>query len=99
MFRNSLLALTMLATFAAAGSAFGEAVVLGEVQIDVDVEEVSTEAGFLGDAETSIGSIMDGAVVLGRARIRVDAEDVETEAGFLGDACTSIGSVGGCKNQ
>ena len=100
MLRKSLLAITFLASFAAAGAASAappETTVLGDVRIDVSVEDVETEAAFLGDAETDIGSILEGTLVAGRARITVDAEDVKTEAAFLGDACTSIGSIGGCK--
>ena len=101
MIRFIALALLASLTIASAASAqFGpDTLVGGDLQIDVEVEDVETKASFLGNAETDIGTINDGSWVLGRARINVEAEDVETKASFLGNACTSIGSVGGCKNQ
>ena len=54
-------------------------------------------AGFLAEAETSVGSINDGSIILGDASMKVEAEDVTTvAAGFLAEACSSVGSVGSC---
>jgi hypothetical protein len=102
MLRKSFLAIALLAALFGAGtaSAFGtETFVGGDLTIDVEVGEVETEAAYLGNAETDIGSINDGSWVVGRVHITVEADDVETEAAYLGSACTSIASVGGCKNQ
>ena len=90
----SVAALSLLA----AQSSLAFTVVAGDVSTDVKVEDVTTvAAGFLAEAETSIGSINDGSIILGDASMKVEAEDVTTvAAGFLAEACTSIGSVGGC---
>jgi hypothetical protein len=76
-----------------------DTLVAGNVQIDVKAEDVTTEASFLGAAETDIGTINDGAYVFGNVDIKADVGKVTTKGAFLGKACTSIGSIGGCKNQ
>jgi hypothetical protein len=104
MLRKSLLAITILASFAAAGaaSALGpdNTLVAGDVDITVTTHgEVTTETAFAAPAETDIGTINDGSWILGDADIYVHVHDVKTKSAAFGKACTSIGSVGGCKNQ
>lgn len=81
-----------------APSAMAFTLVAGDVETDVETGTVVTvAAGFLAEAETSIGSINDGSIVLGKVETDVETGDVVTvAAGFLADACTSIGSIGGC---
>ena len=102
MFRKSLLAITLLATFSAAGAASAdpfETFVGGDVEIDVDVYDVETLAtGYRSKAETDIGTINEGSYIMGDVDIDVIADDVTTKAtSSYAEACTSIGSVGGCK--
>ncbi len=99
MLRKRLLAITFLTLFVAAGAVSAETFVGGDLQIDVKVGDVTTEAAFLGNAETDIGTINDGSFIIGRTTITVEVENVTTSAAFLSNACTSIGSIGGCKNQ
>ena len=99
MIRMTLLLLASLLAFAGAASADFETVVNGDLEIDVIVDDVTTEADYMAPAETDIGSINHGSYVNGDADIYVSAYDVTTKADYKGQACTSIGSVGGCLNQ
>jgi hypothetical protein len=95
MLRKSFLAIALLAALFGAGtaSAFGtETFVGGDLTIDVEVGEVETEAAYLGNAETDIGSINDGSWVVGRVHITVEADDVETEAASRIGAVLRLGS-------
>jgi hypothetical protein len=96
--------ITRFAAFAAALSllvaspGFASTIVAGDVETDVKVKNVKTQAnGLLATAETSVGSVNDGSIVMGRVRTDVEAKNVKTQAnGLLATAETCLGSVGGC---
>ena len=99
MFRKSFFAISILAALVAGGHAWADTEIDGDLEIEVEVGDVTTEAAFLGDAETDLGTINDNSEIDGDAEIYLEAGDVSTQAAFLGDACTSVASVGGCTNQ
>ena len=99
MFRKSFIAISTLAALVSASPATSDTYVGGDLEIEVEVGDVTTEAAFNGDAETAIGTINDGSRISGDVEIKVKTGDVTTRAAFMGDACTSIASIGGCQDD
>ena len=104
MLRKSLfsMALILLVSGVASAQQFKkmDTFVRGDIDIEVDVDDVTTKAGYLANAETDIGTINEGSYLQGDVDIDVHAGDVTTEASTRANACTSIGTVGGgCVND
>jgi hypothetical protein len=104
MLRKSLfsIAILMLVSATAGAQQFEkmDTYVRGDIDIEVDVDDVTTKAGHGANAETDIGTINEGSYLLGNVDIDVEAKDVTTEAAARSNACTSIGTVGGgCVND
>ena len=96
---RSLLTVPILTLFVATGVASAETVIDGDIEIEVQVDYVTTMAESSSNAETDIGSILDDTYINGRTRLSVKTNEVQTRAASMSTACTSIGSIGGCKEH